>query len=287
MTLKLNDYKFPLGLQTPKVIVVYIEAENSNINGDPDKDGAPRVCEYTFRGILRSAAFKRKLRDYLLLRPDERHFVQKGNDLGKVQEPYTDPKKVVADFRDLRYFGSPLTDMKSRKIKDTQIRGPFVVKESMTVDPVEIVDMSITRVAHHEKEDLVTKEKKEGANMGNTRMVRYGLYKVIITFDVAAAQKVGLTEEDMDLFWEALFECWEHTRSANRSDVNLRRVYCFDYPHRRGGVPQHIIKDWPKAVSNGEPQSFEDYTITVNTDDMPEGMTFHAWEDGVTSFKEA
>ena len=123
--------------------------------------------------------------------------------------------------------------------------------------------------------------------MGSRSVVEYGLYQFVIHFDPLAARKVGVSEADMDLFWEALFECWEYTRSATRPALNLRRVYCFDYPRRRGGIPQHEVTSWVKVDStvpdDEYPTSFSDYTISVDTSNMPEGMTLHSWEDGVTT----
>lgn len=278
MSKPLNDYQFPLSTSTPKIIVVLLDATLTNPNGDPNDGGAPRLLDALDRGHITNGALKRKLRDYLLLTVEgEKHYVHPGRDLGDVQAEHTSAEDMTRSLRDLRYFGGLLTQM-----KDAKIRGPFVFEDAISRHPVNIMEIGLTRVAHH-KDD----EGKEGSNMGSRSVVEYGLYQFTIRFDPLAARQVGMSEADMDLFWEALFECWEHTRSATRPALNLRRVYCFDYPRRRGGVPQHVVTGWVNVASSIPNEdiatAFSDYTISVNTDDMPEGMTLHSWEDGVCS----
>ena len=275
-----NDYQQPLSTTSPKVIVVFLEASMTNPNGDPNDGGRPRILEVLDRGHITNGALKRKLRDYLLLTVDgEQHYVHPGKDLGDVQGEYTSAEDMTRNLRDLRYFGGTLTQ------KATKVRGPFVFEDALSLHPVNLMEIGLTRVAHH-KDDAG----KEGSNMGSRSVVEYGLYKFIIHFDPLAARQVGVSEKDMDLFWEALFECWEHTRSATRPALNLRRVYCFEYPRRRGGIPQHVVAGWAKATSDipseDYPTGFSDYDITVDTSHMTEGMTLHKWEDGVCSMVE-
>ena len=275
---KLNSLGFPLDLNTRMFIVFFLDVIDSNPNGDPLDGGRPRQDPLTERGHISPAALKRKLRDYLLMTiAGEQHYFMPGSNLTETRKG-ADPDQLVRTLRDLRYFGGSLVGL------DKSVRGPIVFRDAVSVDPIDIADdqgvgswVQLRKRTGKDGEE----EEFEGGNMPMRATVPYGLYRGTIAFDPIGAKQVGMTEEDLDLFWEALFDCWEYTRSATRPNVNLRRVFAFTFSTRRGNVPSHVVDSWIKVAPVGAPTCFDDYTVEVNLDDMPEDMSLHSWVDGI------
>lgn len=277
---KLDDYNFPLNLDTRKVITLILEVKMSNINGDPDVNGAPPREDPRGFGIFSNVAMKRKIRDYILNLVKQPLFVTPGVDLTEAQEGET-LKSMLEKFPDLRYFGGLLPQVKNSKgVKGARVRGPFIVEDGRTPVELEVIPMGITRVSPNKGE---SGERENQGTMGTKYVTPYALYRINIRFDVFGAQQVGMSESDMALYWESLIECWEHTRSSTRPGVNLRRLYCYDYSNARGNVPTHVVQDWVEIQVEDQGSSWDEYTITADASRMPEGMTLHSWEDGITN----
>lgn len=270
-----STYQFPIDLSRRFVITVIVEVIRSNLNGDPNNNGAPRTDRRGF-GIASHVSLKRKQRDYLLMK-DETVFHTKGVDIADLQKGET-RESLLEKFLDLRYFGDPTTG-----VKGSRIRGPIIVEDGRTMVTLPVEKFTVTRVSSNSGKDAKEGDEKDRGTMGNQYITPYAMYRFNIRFDPSGAKQVGMTPEDMALFWESLIECWEHTRSSSRPGVNLRCVYCYAYGNERGNVPTRVVQDWVKMEVKGEGLDPEDYTITADTDQMPEDMTFHSWVDGITN----
>lgn len=290
-------YQFPLSVLTRKVIRVFVEVALSNPNGDPDNQGAPRVLTDGI-GVISFEHIKRMLRDYVATVYQAKLFVARDSDLRATLDAYlpveyqgqkgpaqkapaevnkTATQTACRDFMDVRLFGGVLAHLKQG------VRGAFQVTDAESLHEVEIVNKTITRVAG-ELDD----NGKMTSNMGSRSVVRYGLYSFDVFFNPSDALATGLTEKDLEILYEALIESWDLDKSSTRPRVNLRRVVVFDYASARGNAPSHVVLNRVQVNSRTPvPSKFEDYTITVNTDNLPAGMTVHQWVDGVCSVSSA
>ena len=90
------------------------------------------------------------------------------------------------------------------------------------------------------------------------------------------AKQTGFSSDDLDLFWQALLQMFEHDRSAARGEMSTRGLYVFKHDSELGNAPAHALFDRIQAkLKEGvsAPRSFEDYQITVNQTDLPSGVT--------------
>ena len=152
-----------------------------------------------------------------------------------------------------------------------QVRGPIQLCFAESVDPVLPLEMSITRMAVTNEKD-VEKEK----TMGRKQYVPYGLYRAEGFISAALAEKTGFSQEDLDLFFEALMNMFEHDRSAARGFMASRKLFAFKHESKLGNAPAHKLFDAvsvKRLIEDGaEARAFSDYEIVVDRAAIPEGV---------------
>jgi CRISPR-associated protein Csd2 len=300
-------------------IVVLIEAAMTNPNGDPDAGNLPRQDPVTGEGIITNVCIKRKLRDYLaevrgvalyhangvVLRDQRaealrsREIEPSGDDEAIVEEADEDPKKskgrrktgraavsgedlrrnqkiICEQFFDARTFGAVMDTGAARA---ANARGPVAVSHALSIDPVRIIEHTITRQSVETPD-----ERKKERMFGSQPVVRYGLYRFDLTVHPFHAQRTGFGTADMALLKEALINAFEFDQSANRR-LTMRGIYAFRHSsadgkpslgHQpRASLLERIVVRKVEGVS--EPLSFADYTVTTSPDDLSPGVTFERW----------
>ncbi len=254
------------------------------------------------QGLVTDVCIKRKVRDWIdVARGDEGRFkvyVQSGEALNtKHQRAYTaeglkstgakqkaeDVEKARAwmcnNFYDIRMFGAVMTT----GVNCGQVRGPVQITFARSIDQVIPLDLSITRVAVTRPEDadvVVGEEGGQGTGgkqteMGRKAIVPYGLYRAHGFFNPHFAQRTGVNEEDLGLFWEALQKMWDLDRSAARGMMACRGLYVFSHDSPLGNAPSHELFERVQVrrrPAEAPPRSFEDYEVTVDDSDLPGGV---------------
>jgi len=283
--------------------VLLFDVTDGNPNGDPDAGNLPRVDPETMQGLVTDVAIKRKVRDWVdLARGDEgryKIYVQSGEALITVHKrayedlglTSTGTRQAKADvdsarewmcrnFYDIRLFGAVM----SVGVNCGQVRGPLQITFARSIDPVVPLDLSITRVAVTREEDMkvsVTEEGGEGrggkqTEMGRKALVPYGLYRAHGFFSPHLARQTGVTEEDLDLFWQALQKMWDTDRSAARGLMACQGLYVFTHDSPLGNAPAHKLFERVQVKRKEgveAPRSFGDYTLTVDDTSLPDGVT--------------
>lgn len=282
--------------------VFFFDVKNGNPNGDPDAGNMPRIDPDTSRGIVSDVCLKRKIRNYVDLIKGEaiddldvaegelgyKIYVQEAavlNDrnrkayvhydmkpaskkLPKAKEDQLKVTKFMCDnFFDIRAFGAVMTT----DVNCGQVRGPIQLCFAESVDPVLPLEMSITRMAVTNEKDA-EKEK----TMGRKQYVPYGLYRAEGFISAALAEKTGFSQEDLDLFFEALMNMFENDRSAARGLMTSRKLFAFKHESKLGNAPAHRLFDAvsvKRLVEDGvETRAFSDYEIVVDEDAIPDGV---------------
>lgn len=175
------------------------------------------------------------------------------------------------NFFDIRAFGAVMTtgdEDSESKIRRTagQVRGPVQFTFARSVDPVVVLEHSITRMAVTNEKDL---EKER--TMGRKFTVPYGLYVGYGFVSAFLANQTTFNEDDLELLWQALSQMFEHDRSAARGQMATRGLYVFKHDSQLGNAHAHSLfekvavrkKDEAKA-----PREFSDYEVTVNGNEM-------------------
>ena len=218
--------------------MLFFDVKDGNPNGDPDAGNLPRVDAETGEGLVTDVCLKRKVRNYVLLTKAGQAgydiFVKEkailNNTIAKAYEDLGIPldssdrkskgkkddvdrvrTKMCKDFFDIRTFGAVM----STGANAGQVRGPVQLTFARSVDPVDILEHSITRMAVATEAEA---EKQSGDNrtMGRKNTVSSGLYVACGFVSPALAAQTGFSAEDLELFWNALVEMFEHDHSAAR-----------------------------------------------------------------------
>lgn len=285
MTKLSNRYEF----------VLLYDVENGNPNGDPDAGNMPRIDPETGYGIVTDVCLKRKIRNYVeMVKGDAtgyRIYVKEGIPLNQnhieaykaVNLPVDDknfkakPDDVhrarawmCANFFDIRAFGAVL----STGLNCGQVRGPVQLNFSRSIDPIVQQEVTITRLAVTREE-----EAEKERTMGRKHIVPYGLYRVegYISAKLAndPTKGTGFSEEDLDLFWEALINMFEHDRSAARGKMATRKLFVFKHNSELGNAPAHKLFELIQVERKPEvnpPRSFNDYVVDVDKANLPKDI---------------
>ena len=152
------------------------------------------------------------------------------------------------------------------------VRGPVQINFSRSIDPIFQQEVSITRVTVTRRDEDKTTE------MGRKHIVPYGLYRAegYVSAKLANDPTKGtsFSEEDLELFWKALIEMFEHDHSAARGKMATRKLVIFKHDSELGNAPSHRLFELvmvDKKADANPPRKFSDYEVSVGT--APEGLT--------------
>jgi CRISPR-associated protein Csd2 len=278
--------------------VLLFDVKDGNPNGDPDAGNLPRVDAESGRGLVTDVCLKRKVRNYIGLAKGEnppyeiyikeKAILNKQNErayfgIGAEDQLVGDSKKrkggdkvdkarewMCHNFFDVRTFGAVM----STGVNCGQVRGPVQLTFGRSLDPIVTLEHSITRMAVATEAEA---EKQSGDNrtMGRKFTVPYGLYVTHGFVSAHLAAQTGFSEEDLQLFWEALVNMFEHDRSAARGEMNTRGLFIFKHTSELGNAPAHsLFKRIQPMLKEGviAPRDYEDYEVSVNREGLPQGV---------------
>ncbi|HGJ64135.1 TPA: type I-C CRISPR-associated protein Cas7/Csd2 [bacterium] len=268
--------------------VLLYDVENGNPNGDPDAGNMPRIDPETGYGIVTDVCLKRKVRNYVeMVKCDAtgyRIYVKEGIPLNaNHREAYLEVglepgKKATVEgvnkarawmcknFYDIRTFGAVL----STGDNCGQVRGPVQINFSRSIDPIVQQEVTVTRLT-------VTQENTDtDRTMGRKHIVPYGLYRAegYVSAKLAndPTKGTGFSEEDLNLFWDALINMFDHDHSAARGKMAVRRLIVFKHESELGNAPSHKLFDLIKVNKKKDvvyPRQFDDYEIIIDKDGLP------------------
>jgi CRISPR-associated protein Csd2 len=277
--------------------VYFFDVRDGNPNGDPDAGNLPRVDPETGHGLVTDVCLKRKIRNYIEINKFDpvteqgpaglKIYVREKAVLNRQnQEAYTsldvdvkDKKAAKAkekdltawmckNFFDIRAFGAVMTT----EVNCGQVRGPVQFAFARSIDPIVTLEHAITRCAVTNEKD-VDKER----TMGRKFTVPYALFRVQGFINPRLAQKTGFDENDLSLLWEALAGMFDVDRSAARGEMNPCKLIVFKHESDLGNASAHRLFDrvtvTRNAESTGPARNFHDYTIKVDEENLPAGIS--------------
>jgi CRISPR-associated protein Csd2 len=166
---------------------------------------------------------------------------------------------MCKNFYDIRTFGAVLS------VGDNcgQVRGPVQINFSRSIDPIVQQEVTITRLTVTREEEA-DKER----TMGRKHIVPYGLYRAegYVSAKLAndETKGTGFSEEDLQLFWDALVNLFEHDHSAARGKMAVRKLFVFKHDSDLGSAPSHKLFDLIQVEKNDGvvvPRKFGDYRV--------------------------
>lgn len=275
--------------------VLLISATNANPNGDPLNGNRPRE-NYGGYGEISDVCIKRKIRNRfqdmghkVFVKSDERAddgykslkdradgCAELKSELDKKKKADRDvcSKIVCKEWIDVRAFGQVFA-FKGEEVS-LGIRGPVSIQQAVTLSPVEIVSMQITKSVNSES----GKDSKASDTMGMKHRVEFGLYEIKGSVSVQLAEKTGFSQEDAELLKEALKTLFENDSSSARPEGSMEvcRLYWWQHEDKMPSVSSaKIHRSVEITTVKDRPQSINDYNIVLKNPDKciePEEYNF-------------
>lgn len=256
--------------------IVLVSVNMANANGDPLNGNRPRT-DYNGLGEMSDVCIKRKIRNRMqdmgnkiFVQSDDRAddgftslSERASKTIGKVKtkEQYAD--KACAEWLDVRTFGQVFA-FKSDSVS-VGVRGPVSIHQAVSVSPVEIQSIQITKSVNSEP-----KETKSSDTMGMKHFVRFGLYKIKGSINVQLAEKTGFTAEDAETVKECLRTLFVNDASSARPDGSMEVVKLYWWKHnckegQYSSAKVHKLLNVKLNEGVSAPSSAEDYTISVDS----------------------
>ena len=265
--------------------VALISVDRANANGDPLNGNRPRT-DYNGFGEMSDVCIKRKIRNRMqdLGYPV---FVQSEDrctdDFGSLSERASNAlkgeknrdvyaQKACELWMDVRTFGQVFA-FKDTKGMSVGVRGPVSIHQAVSVSPVEIESMQITKSVNGEKSEKGGTRSSD--TMGMKHFVRFGLYMIKGSINVQLAEKTGFSYEDAQVIKECLRTLFVNDASSARPDGSMEvvRLYWFEHNCPAGQYSAAKIHRSVKVTvkdPNRLPASVDDYEISV--EELP-GLT--------------
>ncbi|EHB62324.1 MULTISPECIES: type I-C CRISPR-associated protein Cas7/Csd2 [Paenibacillus] len=263
---------------------VVLSVHNANPNGDPLNGNRPRQ-NYDGHGEISDVCIKRKIRNRLqdmgepiLVQSDERRgdayrSIKERVDANAEVSEFAKGKKQNNDmyaeaackaWMDVRSFGQVFafsgTDV------SVGIRGPVSIHTAVSVDPIDITSMQITKSVN-----AVTPKdpnKKSSDTMGMKHRVDFGVYVFYGSINTQLAEKTGFTREDAEKIREALRTLFENDTSSARPDgsMEVHHLYWWEHSSKLGqysSAKVHRSLKVQRKEGVSDAKSFADYDCIV------------------------
>jgi len=270
--------------------VALISVTNANGNGDPLSGNRPRT-DYNGMGEISTVCIKRKIRNRMqdmgnlifVQSEDRRDHDDKFGSLSERAAAATDwiketgitGKELYAEtackkWMDVRSFGQVFAFKSGNDNDDgvsVGVRGPVSVHQAISISPVRIEEMQITKSVNGEPG-----KKRSSDTMGTKCFVRFGLYKIKGAINVQLAEKTGFSQEDAAVVKECLRTLFANDASAARPEGSMEVVKLFWWEHncKEGQYSSakvhrsvHVTPKNPEGI----PTCVDDYEITL--DELP------------------
>ncbi len=232
-------------LQNKIDFAVIVSATNANPNGDPLNGNRPRES-FDGRGEISDVCIKRKIRNRLQ-DMGERIFVQsddrcddgydslktradkcerlKAINKGKKTNKEEFEKIACEEWIDVRSFGQVFA-FKGDNVS-VGVRGPVSIQQAVSISPVNIISMQITKSVNSEDK----KEGKSSDTMGTKHRIDFGLYLVKGSINCQLAEKTGFSDDDAEKIKEALKTLFENDASSARPEGSMEVCRLYWWKH--------------------------------------------------------
>lgn len=258
--------------------VALISVTKANSNGDPLNGNRPRI-DYNGMGEISDVCIKRKIRNRMqdlgnaiFVQSDDRcddgfkSLSERAADVTKgIKDKDQYAKTACEKWLDVRSFGQVFAFKSTEKSGvSVGVRGPVSIHQAVSVSPVEVESMQITKSVNGEPG-----EKRASDTMGMKHFVRFGLYEIKGSINVQLAEKTGFSQEDADVIKECLRTLFVNDASSARPEGSMEVVKLFWWQHNcKDGQysPAKVHRSVHVELKDPQklPTCVDDYIITVD-----------------------
>ncbi|MCM1117954.1 MAG: type I-C CRISPR-associated protein Cas7/Csd2 [bacterium] len=261
---------------------VVFSVKNANPNGDPLNGNRPRET-YDGFGEVSDVCLKRKIRNRMMdmgypvfVQSDEksmdgfRSLSERAGAAPELKEAGKDKEKYAAvackKWMDVRAFGQVFAFKSKGKDEDgvsVGVRGPVSIQTAVSVLPVDISSMQITKSVNSEPSD-----KKSSDTMGMKHRVDFGMYITYGSINHQLAEKTGFSDEDAEVIRQILVTLFENDASSARPDGSMEVCKVIWWKHncflgQYSSAKVHRSLQVHKKPEVEIPKSPDDFEITV------------------------
>jgi len=258
--------------------VVLVSVTNANSNGDPLNGNRPRT-DYNGYGEISDVCIKRKIRNRMqdmgksvFVQSDDRTddgarcLKDRAKELEKIKNADEFMEKACEKWIDVRTFGQVFA-FNGFACKSVGVRGPVSIHQAVSIDPVEINSMQITKSVSGEKKEG---QEKGSDTMGMKHFIRFGLYEIKGSINVQLAEKTHFTEEDAEIVKECLRTLFVNDASSARPDGSMEviKVYWWQHNCKDGQYSSAKVHRLIHVTLKEDvvvPKSADDYIISVDS----------------------
>lgn len=261
---------------------VILSVKNANPNGDPLNGNRPRE-NYEGFGEISDVCIKRKIRNRLqdlgqdiFVQSDERRtdgfrsLKDRADGCAELKKAGKDKEQYAAiacsKWIDVRSFGQVFAFKKGEEDNSVSIgiRGPVSLHSAVSVVPIEISSMQITKSVNGETGK--DPDKKSPDTMGMKHRVEFGVYVFYGSINTQLAAKTGFGEEDSELIKKALITLFENDCSSARPDGSMEvcKLYWWKHQSQTGQYSSAKVHRSLKVEARAEtPKSIADFDISL------------------------
>jgi CRISPR-associated protein Csd2 len=282
----MNNFKEISNPNRKYTAIHLVDVMMGNPNGDPDSDNRPRTTLNDY-GMLTAVSIKRKIRDAI----DIEHGNEDGfnifikNDMAlnnKIADSFkaigakTGEKKcnssatehIKKTFYDVRMFGAVLNTGDNPA---GQVKGCVQFNEYLSYDPIDTIDLCMTRCAITKDEDF---EDGDRSTFAHKHVVQYGLYHGICMYDPNYGAINGVNEDDLLKFWGTFPRMFDLSASASKGVMTTQKLVVFAQDngssYYQAGKLASLVT--AKNISKQAPTNYFDYQVEVMKDAIPDGV---------------
>ena len=259
-----------------------VTVTNANPNGDPLNGNRPRE-DFAGYGEISDVCIKRKIRNRLqdfgediFVKMDERctdgftSLSERAKNCRELAEAQKKKDSVAyaqaacEKWIDVRSFGQVFAFKAGAKGEGVSVgvRGPVSIHPAMSVSPIVIEDIQITKS---------TSSESKSDTMGTKHRVKFGLYLIKGSITCQLAERTGFSEEDAEKIKEALRTLFENDASAARPEGSMEVVKMYWWKHNcasgqySSAKVHRSLKVTEKENLDREARSVADYDIILET----------------------
>lgn len=258
--------------------MVLVKVAMANSNGDPLNGNRPRI-DYNGYGEMSDVCIKRKIRNRMqdfgenvFVQSEERaddgynSLSERANAaLNGIKDKEEYANAACQKWIDVRSFGQVFAFKSKSKGEGVSVgvRGPVSIHQAVSVDPIEIQSMQITKSVNGEPA-----EGKGSDTMGMKHFVRFGLYVVKGSINVQLAEKTGFSYEDAEMLKQCLLSLFENDTSSARPDGSMEvckliwwQHNCKEGQYSSAKVHRSVKVELKDGVEI--PNDVDDYSIVI------------------------
>ena len=269
---------------------LFVSANGANVNGDPLNGNRPRINLDGY-GEMSDVCIKRKIRNRLqdfgqkiFVQSDDRandsytSLKDRADGCKELKAQMENKKNANRDacaaiackeWLDVRMFGQVF----AFKNVSFGVRGPVSIHQAISLSPIDIISMQITKSVNSES----GKESKASDTMGMKHRVDFAVYKIMGSVNVQLAEKTGFSQEDAEVLKEALKTLFENDASSARPEGSMEvcKMYWWQHDEKTPAISSgKIQRGFNIKQKKDRPKELTDYEITWHVDGCKEPEEF-------------